>query len=102
MSPRTENTDPDPGEPLTTCRSGSQTLTANAVVTTVLGFIPASIDTVESEGRQPADEAVLNIVHKKKKSEKILLREIKKFTTFTISSYSFVMLTMRIQIQGFH
>jgi hypothetical protein len=102
MSPRIENADPDPAKPLTTCRSGSQTLTANAVVATVLGFIPASTDTVESEGRQPADEAVLNIVHEKKKSKKILLREIKKFTTFTISSYSFVMLTMRIQIQGFH
>ncbi len=41
-------------------------LTANAVVATVLGSIPASSDTVESEGA--ADEAVLNIVHKKKKS----------------------------------
>jgi hypothetical protein len=27
-------------------------LTANAVATTVLGWIPASSDTVESEGRQ--------------------------------------------------
>jgi hypothetical protein len=41
-------------------------LTTNAVVATVLGSIPASSDTVESEGH----EAVLNIVHKKKKSKK--------------------------------
>jgi hypothetical protein len=38
-------------------------LTANAEVATVLGSIPASADTAESEGA--ADEAVLNKVHKK-------------------------------------
>ncbi len=43
-------------------------LTANAVVATVLGSIPASSDTVGSEGR--ADEALLNIVHKKRKKFK--------------------------------
>ena len=37
--------------------------TANAKVAKVLGSIPASSDTVESEGA--ADEAVLNNVHKK-------------------------------------
>jgi hypothetical protein len=41
-------------------------LTTSVVVPTVLGSIPASSDTVESEGRQ-GDEAVLNIVHKKRK-----------------------------------
>ncbi len=40
-------------------------LTANAGVPTVLGSIPASSDTVVSEGRQ-TDEAVLNTVHRKK------------------------------------
>jgi hypothetical protein len=39
-------------------------LTANAVVATVLGSIPAFSDTVESEWA--ADEAVLNIEHRKK------------------------------------
>ncbi len=43
-------------------------LTASDVVATVLDSIPASSDTVESEGRP--DEAVLNIVHKKKKKAK--------------------------------
>ncbi len=43
-------------------------LTANAEVATVLGSIPASSDTVESEGA--ADEAVSNKVHKFKKSKK--------------------------------
>ena len=43
-------------------------LTANAEVATVLGSIPASSDTVESEG--DADEAVFNIVHKKRKNQK--------------------------------
>jgi hypothetical protein len=38
------------------------------LVATVLGSIPASFDTVESEGA--AYEAVLNIVHEKKKSNK--------------------------------
>ncbi len=38
-------------------------LTANAEVATVLGSIPASYDTVESEWG--ANEAVLNTVHKK-------------------------------------
>jgi hypothetical protein len=40
-------------------------LDVNVKVATVLGSIPASSDTVESEGA--ADEAVLNNVHKKKK-----------------------------------
>ncbi len=43
-------------------------MTANAVATTVLGSIPASSDTLESEGGP--DEAVLSIVNKKKKSRK--------------------------------
>ncbi len=38
-------------------------LTANAKVATVLGSIPESSDTVESEGA--ADEALLNKVHAK-------------------------------------
>jgi hypothetical protein len=41
-------------------------LTANVKVATVLGSIPASSDTVESEGA--ADEAVLNTVHRRKKN----------------------------------
>ncbi len=48
-------------------------LTAKAVVATVLGSIPASSDTVESEGR--ADEAVLKIVHKKIKNKKIPIKK---------------------------
>ncbi len=44
-------------------------LTANAVVATILGSIPASSDTVESEWRQ----MMFNIVHKLKKSKKIPL-----------------------------
>jgi hypothetical protein len=39
-------------------------LTANAEVAIVLGSISASSDTVESKGA--ADEAVLNIVYRKK------------------------------------
>jgi hypothetical protein len=39
-------------------------LTVNAIVATVLGSIPASSDTVESEGGG-ADEAVLNILLEK-------------------------------------
>jgi hypothetical protein len=38
-------------------------MTANAEVATILGSIPASADTMESEGRQ--NETVLNKVHKK-------------------------------------
>ncbi len=41
-------------------------LTVNAVVATVVGLIPASSDTVESEGA--ADETVLNKVHKRPKN----------------------------------
>ncbi len=40
-------------------------LTVNAKVATVLGTILASSDTVEYEGWQPADETLLNTVHKK-------------------------------------
>ncbi len=62
--------DPDPecGWDLAECgwdlAEWLERLTANAVVATVLGSIPASFDTVESVGRH---EAALNIVHKKKK-----------------------------------
>jgi hypothetical protein len=44
-------------------------LTANAVVATVLGSMPASSDTVESEGRQM--KQCLNIVHNKKITKKL-------------------------------
>ncbi len=47
-------------------------LTANAVVGTVLGSIPASSDTVHAM-LGAADEAVLNIVNKKKNPQKIPL-----------------------------
>ncbi len=43
-------------------------LTANAPSCQSLGSIPASSDTVEPEG--PADEAVLNTVHRKKENTK--------------------------------
>ncbi len=46
-------------------------LTANAEFTTVLGSIPASSDTVESEGRP--DEAVLNKVMKKSEKFPLIL-----------------------------
>jgi hypothetical protein len=42
------------------------------IVATVLGSIPASLDTVESEGRQMNHETLLNIVHKKRKVQKNL------------------------------
>ncbi len=42
----------------------SRVVRANAEVATVLGSIPASSDTMESEGM--ADEAVLNTLIKKK------------------------------------
>ncbi len=45
---------------------GLERLTVNAVVATVLGSIPASSDTGGIWGA--ADEALLNIVHKEKKS----------------------------------
>ncbi len=48
---------------------------ANAKVATVLGSIPASSGTVESEGA--ADEAVLNIV--KKNIQKNLLFDIQRW-----------------------
>ncbi len=46
-----------------------ESLTANAVVATVLGSISASSDTVA------ADEVVLNIVHKKKNPKKSPLKK---------------------------
>jgi hypothetical protein len=52
-------------------------LTVNAEVATVLGSIPASSNTVESEG--VADEAVLNTVNRKK---------IKKFLCYLSVCYS--------------
>jgi hypothetical protein len=48
-------------------------LAVNVKVATVLGWIPASFDTVESEG---AAEAVLKNLHKKKKSKKFRLKKV--------------------------
>ncbi len=47
-----------------------RTSTANAIVATVLGSIPAYSDTVDSEGRPMKQCWNLNIVHKNKKSKK--------------------------------
>jgi hypothetical protein len=47
-------------------RAWLERLTANAVVATVLGSIPASSDIVNLTA---ADKAVLNIVHNKKEKE---------------------------------
>jgi hypothetical protein len=63
-------------------------LTANAVVIAVLGSIPASSDTVESEGA--ADTAVLNFVHKKKKIFKkspFTIWEVQNFGTFLLEKF---------------
>ncbi len=53
-------------------------LTANANVATVLGSIPASSDTAESEGRQM--ETVLNEVVKKSQKSSVKKRKEKKVT----------------------
>jgi hypothetical protein len=55
------------------CKVVRASLTVNAKVATVLGSIPASSDTVESDGA--ADEAELNNVHKNKKSKKPPLKQ---------------------------
>jgi len=66
-------------------------LTANAPVATVLGSIPASVGTVESEGRQMKQCWILYEQKKKKNSPKKYLKKKK-----SISSYSPLMYARKI------
>jgi len=54
------------------CAEYLERLTASAEVETVLGSVPASSDTVESEGRQ-MEQCLLHYIEKKKKKHKIPL-----------------------------
>jgi hypothetical protein len=68
-------------------------LTVNAVVATVLGSIPASSDTVKSEGRQ-----ILNIVHKKSLDDDILLWCLYAVVNYSPWGFAFFTHTSTVEV----